>query len=269
MQQTQVRRQLAGTAKRSAPPAAPAVGRGTAKQRGTKAGPRRPARPAPARSTAARKSDGAQQQVPPWAQKRSPRRAIAAAVVIFMVIVFVAIWNWSAGITPSFPTTSAVPSVTATSSAAEATATIEDQADAKADPRTATAQVAAQNAIQQLFTWNPTSDPSRGAALVRAKPWLTGTLLTQAEGYQGQPDGGRTDALWAQWQRQQASITAEVAITNVPQQKPSAETIELRVTQKVIAPQTHPQQAGKWRLRANLTRTSDGWRLASYTAEAI
>lgn len=136
-------------------------------------------------------------------------------------------------------------------------------------PDTATAQDAAQKAIAAIYTWQPTVDPSRGAAVVRAKEWLTGDLLAEAENYSGRPDGLRVDAQWSRWQGQQAAITADAKVVSSDATSSQDATVKLAVRQTALAPNLPPTPAGLWEVTATVVRTDQGWRVSKYTAELV
>lgn len=138
-----------------------------------------------------------------------------------------------------------------------------------AEPETASATDAAQKAVAAIYTWQPATDPSRGAAVVRAKEWLTGDLLSQAENYSGRPEGLRVDAQWSRWAGQKAAITAETAVTASEPMSAQEVTVKLTVKQTALAPNLPPTLAGLWEVTATVVRTDQGWRTSKYTAELV
>lgn len=132
-----------------------------------------------------------------------------------------------------------------------------------ADPEAANALAAAAAALTEVFTWQPATEDSRGAALARARPWLSGDLADAVDHPGPAPDPPRPDPDWARWAAQGTVVTATVTALATRQDGPGAATVTAQVTQTVLGTGVAPA-AKTFRAEASLTRTPRGWRVASY-----
>lgn len=122
--------------------------------------------------------------------------------------------------------------------------------------------LAAQQGLITAFSWRPVTDPSPGAALTRAKPWLAGSLAAQAD----TPPAADIKPLpeWARW-RQSGDIVVATARTNeVGTAAGGRVTVSLALTQTVL----HADGTStRWRIQqieATAVETVAGWRLADF-----
>lgn len=97
------------------------------------------------------------------------------------------------------------------------------------------AEDSAREALQRIWSWQPTNDASSGQGMVRARPWLSGELAQIAE-RGDDPADTRTSAQWRQWKQAGAVVTATVSIT-AAHQPPDARTVQRQavVLQQVLA----------------------------------
>lgn len=127
-----------------------------------------------------------------------------------------------------------------------------------ADPQTVVAQ-----ALTTIFGWRPVSDISAGAALTRARPWLTDELARDADSPPA--TGIRPLPQWSSWRASRDVITA--AATHIEQTAPPTGqqcTVTATITQTVVHLDGSTTVFRVLRAMAAVRRTENGWRLASY-----
>ncbi|WP_433678806.1 hypothetical protein [Nocardia sp. CA-119907] len=126
-----------------------------------------------------------------------------------------------------------------------------------ADPQTVVAQ-----ALTAIFGWRPVSDTSAGAALTRARPWLTDQLARDADSPPA--TGIRELPQWSGWR---ASRDVIVAATHIEQAAPPTDqqcNVTATITQTVVHFDGSTTVFRLLRAVAVVRRTENGWRLASY-----
>ncbi|WP_433206656.1 hypothetical protein ACQP1G_20460 [Nocardia sp. CA-107356] len=126
-----------------------------------------------------------------------------------------------------------------------------------ADPQTVVA-----HALTTIFGWRPVSDPAAGAALTRARPWLTDGLARDADSPPA--TGIRELPQWSGWRASRDVITAA---THIEQTAPATDqqcNVSATITQTVVHLDGSTTVFRVLRAVAMVRRTENGWRLASY-----
>ncbi|WP_207844004.1 hypothetical protein [Williamsia soli] len=136
------------------------------------------------------------------------------------------------------------------------------------DPATAGPDVVAAQALSMMFTWQPVTDPSSGAALRRAAPWLGGDLAAAASSTQtATPE--RPDSRWASWRRSGdvVTATADVDAGHIPDTPTTAVRL-VTVRQQTLHSGGDTTPLTPMRIEATLSHTDTGWRLTVFTVTA-
>ncbi|MEU3475867.1 hypothetical protein [Rhodococcus sp. NPDC006774] len=136
------------------------------------------------------------------------------------------------------------------------------------DPATAGPDVVAAQALSMMFTWQPVTDPSSGAALRRAAPWLGGDLATAATSTQT-AGPQRPDPRWASWRRSGdvVTATADVDAGHIPDTPTTAVRL-VTVRQQTLHADGTTTPLTPMRIEATISHTDDGWRLTAFTVTA-
>ncbi|MBL1080071.1 hypothetical protein JK358_37310 [Nocardia sp. 2] len=122
--------------------------------------------------------------------------------------------------------------------------------------------LAAEHGLAALFTWQPVTDASPGAAVTRALPWLTGTLAAAAGG--GPAPEVRTLPEWARWRDAADIVVASATATGTRDCDARTCAVSVRLTQTV---QHTDQSTSPYRvltITAATVSTPHGWRLTDY-----
>lgn len=122
--------------------------------------------------------------------------------------------------------------------------------------------LAAQSALTTMFSWQPKTDASPGVGLSRAKPWLSGQLLTDAD----TPPAAGVKPLpeWARWRRDGDVVIATANTTAIHTPTPGRALVTLTLTQSVLH---RDGTTAPWRvlaIDATTAPTPLGWRLTDY-----
>ena len=136
------------------------------------------------------------------------------------------------------------------------------------DPATAGPDVVASQALSMMFTWQPVTDPSSGAALRRAAPWLGGDLAAAASSPStAAPE--RPDPRWDSWRRSGdvVTATADVDAGHIPDTPTTAVRL-VTVRQQTLHADGDTTPLTPMRVEATLSRTDSGWRLIAFTVTA-
>ena len=137
------------------------------------------------------------------------------------------------------------------------------------DPTTAGPDVVAAQALSMMFTWQPVTDPSSGAGLRRAAPWLGGDLAAAASSTLLTDTPERSDPRWAAWRRSGDVITAtaDVDAGHIPDTPTTAVRL-VTVRQKTLHADGATTPLTPMRIEATCSRTDSGWRLTGFTVTA-
>ena len=136
------------------------------------------------------------------------------------------------------------------------------------DPATAGPDVVAVQALSMMFTWQPVTDPSSGAALRRAAPWLGGDLEAAASSPSTvAPE--RPDPRWASWRRSGDVVTATADVDggHIPDTPTTAVRL-VTVRQQTLHAAGATTPLAPMRIEATCSRTDAGWRLTAFTVTA-
>ncbi|WP_109524872.1 MULTISPECIES: hypothetical protein [Nocardia] len=137
-----------------------------------------------------------------------------------------------------------------------------DHAHLGPQPHDASPATVVEQGLTLMFSWVPVIDPAPGAALTRARAWLTGNLAAAANSIPAQQV--RAPAPWASWQRSGDVVTATVrADRSVPCGTDDC-VVTAHLTQTVLHRDGTDTPYSASTITAALTRTPQGWRLASY-----
>ena len=136
------------------------------------------------------------------------------------------------------------------------------------DPATAGPDVVAVQALSMMFTWQPVTDPSSGAALRRAAPWLGGDLAAAASS-PATVAPERPDPRWASWRRSGdvVTATADVDAGHIPDTATTAVRL-VTVRQQTLHADGTTTPLTPMRIEATCSRTESGWRLTGFTVTA-
>ena len=136
------------------------------------------------------------------------------------------------------------------------------------DPATAEPDVVAAQALSMMFTWQPVTDPSSGAALRRAAPWLGGDVAAAATSTQTATPQ-RPDPRWASWRRSGdvVTATADVDAGHIPDTPTTAIRL-VTVRQQTLHADGTTTPLTPMRIEATCSRTDAGWRLTAFTVTA-
>ncbi|WP_067694632.1 hypothetical protein [Nocardia jejuensis] len=123
--------------------------------------------------------------------------------------------------------------------------------------------LAAQQGLSVMFSWQPNTDPSPGAALTRATPWLAGQLAREA----GSPPATGIKPLseWARWREAGDIVVATAHTSGVRVPTDSTAVVSVALTQTVLH---RDGTSTRWRVMnidASTVSGPDGWRLSAYT----
>jgi hypothetical protein len=117
------------------------------------------------------------------------------------------------------------------------------------------------NALQTMFTWNPTKEDSSEAAYRRATIYLAGDLAKQADGTPSPGPGSQ----WALWRAAGANVTAKVYF--VADETPPNTDTEVHRVVVVVQSATTPdgRLVSEIRHTAWVTagKANNGWRVTS------
>lgn len=132
-------------------------------------------------------------------------------------------------------------------------------------PQEIDADQTAITAMQTILSWQPAVDESKSDALVRAKPWLGGELLTTAE--ENKRATVRPDRDWQKWAAAKDALSASCVRSDTTPAAPAGmRTLVIDVTcrQTVLhaTGQSTPRTPETW--RTTVTRTDNGWRLTDF-----
>ncbi|MFE9328260.1 hypothetical protein ACIHDR_46040 [Nocardia sp. NPDC052278] len=131
-------------------------------------------------------------------------------------------------------------------------------------PEGAGPQTAAVQALTAMFSWQPVSDPSPGAALTRARLWLTGELALVADSPPA--TGIREQPGWSAWRRSGDILTATANVDGAGEHTDLRVNLTATVTQTVLHRDGTTTTYRELRITATVLRTNHGWRLAAYHA---
>lgn len=129
-------------------------------------------------------------------------------------------------------------------------------------PEGADAITAAQQALTAMFSWQPVSDASTGAGLVRAKPYLTGQLLDAANGTPA--TGVRALPEWAAWRESKDVVEATVTDVKASPAQDGQALVTATVTQNVRHRDNSSTRYQVMTVSAAMVHTDAGWRMASW-----
>ncbi|MFD8248122.1 hypothetical protein [Nocardia sp. NPDC059691] len=132
-------------------------------------------------------------------------------------------------------------------------------------PDTAGPAQAAEQALAAMFTWQPALDATPGAALSRARPWLTGELARASQ--RPPATGVRELPQWAAWRRSGDIVTARVVAQAASDCDRHHCAVTADVTQTVLHRDgaTTPYQV--MRVDAATEHTAEGWKVSDYRIE--
>ncbi|MGW4356841.1 hypothetical protein ACWELJ_32635 [Nocardia sp. NPDC004582] len=128
------------------------------------------------------------------------------------------------------------------------------------------AATAAQLALTAMFSWQPVSDASTGAGLVRAKPYLTGQLLDAANGTVAPQV--RPLPEWAAWRESKDVIEATVTNFKLSPIEGGECVVTATVTQNVRHLDNSTTRYKKLDVSAAMRKTDAGWRMASWRLQS-
>ncbi|MCD7053112.1 hypothetical protein LRS58_20560 [Rhodococcus sp. BH2-1] len=132
------------------------------------------------------------------------------------------------------------------------------EAPAEAEP----AEVA-ERALSTIFSWQPVSDASPGAALTRAEPWLTGTLAESAAA----PTDPNVRPLpqWGGWKSSGDVVTATTSAQPPTVATDTKVILPVTVTQTVLHADGSSTPYSKNTIRTVVVATPDGWKVTEFT----
>lgn len=133
-------------------------------------------------------------------------------------------------------------------------------------PEGAAPQLAAEQALTAMFSWQPAADATSGAALTRARAWLTGELARAASG--APASGVREPPQWSAWRRSEDVISASARADVVSDCRADQCTVTTTVTQIVLHRDGTTTPYRTLTISAFTASTEHGWRLADYRVTA-
>ncbi|MEV6362161.1 hypothetical protein [Nocardia asteroides] len=113
-----------------------------------------------------------------------------------------------------------------------------------------------------MFSWQPRTDASPGAALARALPWLTGELATAAANTTP-TNGQRLLPEWARW-RDSGDVVTALVETEQPRTVDAEAMVAAVVTQLVLHPDGLVTRYQRLHVTATIVPNAAGWRMSSY-----
>lgn len=137
-----------------------------------------------------------------------------------------------------------------------------DHAHPGLQPHDASPETVVEQGLTLMFSWAPATDPAPGAALTRARAWVTGNLADAADSPPAQQV--RAPALWASWQRSGDVVTATVRADRSAPCGTDDCVVTAHLTQTVLHRDGTDTPYSASTITAAVTRTPQGWRLASY-----
>lgn len=130
-------------------------------------------------------------------------------------------------------------------------------------PETASPETVAGRALSAMFSWQPVIDPSPGAAMGRALPWLGGDLAKEAS--MPPAEGIRPLPSWQLWKQSGDVISASATVEPEPvHSTPEKQTWRVQVRQTVLHADGSSTPYSHQTMSADLEHTDSGWRLVSY-----
>ncbi|MFC9965683.1 hypothetical protein ACFVH4_15755 [Nocardia ignorata] len=136
---------------------------------------------------------------------------------------------------------------------------IEGPTLADADPSTAV-----EMGLAAMWSWQPRTDTSPGAALTRAAPWVTGDLASAAT---GAPATGQAPPEWAGWRDSKDVVTA--LVETEPTRLDETTTVAATVTQQVLHRDGSSTLYRRLHVTVTVTETPQGWRMSSYRIDSV
>ncbi|MEU2042667.1 hypothetical protein [Nocardia niwae] len=130
------------------------------------------------------------------------------------------------------------------------------------EPDTAGPAEATEQAFAAMFTWQPVTDATPGAALSRARPWLTGELARASQ--RPPATGMREQPHWDSWRRSGDIVTAHAVAQASTDCDRSHCTVTATITQTVLHRDgaTTPYQV--MHVNAATQHTPEGWKVSDY-----
>lgn len=132
-------------------------------------------------------------------------------------------------------------------------------------PGTADAATTARMGLAAMFSWQPSTDASPGAALSRALSWLTGELATAATA--APVTGLRPLPEWAAWRDSGDIVTALVDAEQPRTNNGSEAAVAAVVTQLVLHRDGSQTRFQRLHVTATVANTVQGWRMSSYRVD--
>ncbi|MGV9865714.1 hypothetical protein [Rhodococcus koreensis] len=130
------------------------------------------------------------------------------------------------------------------------------------DPANAEPATVAERALAAMFSWQPVTDPSPGAAVTRALPWLGGDLAAQAQ--RPPATGIRPLPQWQPW-KESGDIVSATAEASAPILTTAGrQVLPVTLTQTVLHGDGSTTPYATHQVRAVVDRTDTGWRLTEY-----
>lgn len=136
---------------------------------------------------------------------------------------------------------------------------IEGPTLADADP-----SAAVEMGLAAMFSWQPRTDTSPGAALSRAAPWLTGDLAAAATGASAT---GQAPLEWAGWRDSNDIVTA--LVETEPTRLDEKTTVAATVAQQVLHRDGSTTLYRRMQVTVTVTETTQGWRMSSYRIDSV
>ncbi|NKR53063.1 hypothetical protein GS481_02685 [Rhodococcus hoagii] len=130
-------------------------------------------------------------------------------------------------------------------------------------PADITPEDVAQRALSTIFSWQPVTDASPGAALTRAEPWLTGTLAESATA----PTDPNVRPLpqWGGWKASGDVVTATASAQPPTVATDTKVILPVTVTQTVLHADGSSTPYSKNTIRTVVVSTPDGWKVTEFT----
>ncbi len=126
----------------------------------------------------------------------------------------------------------------------------------------ADAATTARMGLAAMFSWQPRTDTSPGAALARALPWLTGELATAAANTTPTP-GQRSLPEWVGW-RDSGDVVTALVETEQPRIVGAEALVAAMVTQLVLHPDGSVTRYQHLHVTATIVGTAAEWQMSSY-----
>ncbi len=117
-------------------------------------------------------------------------------------------------------------------------------------------------ALSAIFSWEPATDTSPTDALVRSSNYLTGAAATSAR--EASTNTVRASAEWGAWRQAGDLVTARVEGVQATVLNPSKAVGRATVIQTVLHLDGGSTPYQRFTAAAELVRTADGWKLATY-----